>query len=107
MNLQRFFATWAGLTLENRVNRLIILLLLGVNGVLAVTINQTDRTVVLVPPVLEGEVSVARASASQEVRVAWALFVAERLGNVNPTHAEFLTKLDSYPGEPCIGARNR
>ena len=92
MNLQRFLATWAGLTLENRVNRLIILLLIGVNCVLAVTIHQTDRTVVLVPPVLEGEVSVARSSASQEVREAWALFVAELLGNVTPTNAEFLTK---------------
>ncbi len=77
MNLQRFLATWAGLTLENRVNRVIILLLIGVNCVPAVTINQTDRTVVLVPPVLEGAVSVARSSASQEVREAWALFVAE------------------------------
>ena len=92
MNLQRFLATWAGLTLENRVNRLIILLLIGVNCVLAVTINQTDRTVVLVPPVLEGEVSVARSSASREVREAWALFVAELLGNVTPTNADFLTK---------------
>ena len=46
MNLQRFLATWAGLTLENRINRIIILLLIGVNCVLAVTINQTDRTVV-------------------------------------------------------------
>jgi len=92
MNLQRFLATWAGLTLENRVNRVIILLLIGVNCVLAVTINQTDRTVVLVPPVLEGAVSVARSSASQEVRDAWALFVAELLGNVTPTNAEFLIK---------------
>jgi conjugal transfer pilus assembly protein TraE len=41
-----------------------------VNGVLAVTLHQTDRTVVLVPPVLEGEVSVARSAASQEVREA-------------------------------------
>jgi conjugal transfer pilus assembly protein TraE len=45
MNLQRFLATWARLTLEDRVNRLIILLLIGVNDVLAVTVNQTDRTV--------------------------------------------------------------
>jgi conjugal transfer pilus assembly protein TraE len=48
--------------------------------------------VVLVPPVLEGQVSVARESASQEVKEAWALFVAELLGNVSPSSAEFIQK---------------
>jgi conjugal transfer pilus assembly protein TraE len=92
VNLARFLATWNGLTLENRVNRLVILLLIGANMALAITLNRTERTVVLVPPVLEGAVTVARSSASQEVKEAWALFVAELLGNVSPTNAEFLTK---------------
>ena len=56
---------------------------------LAVTVHQADRTVVLVPPVLDGEVTLA---PSQEVKDAWALFVAELLGNVTPRNAEVLTK---------------
>ena len=71
---------------------MVILLLVGVNIALAVTVHQADRTVVLVPPVLDGEVTLARNAASQEVKDAWALFVAELLGNVTPRNAEVLTK---------------
>ncbi len=68
MNLNRFLATWNGLALENRDNRIVILLLIGANIAHAITLNQTERTVVLVPPVLEGEITVARSSASQCLR---------------------------------------
>jgi hypothetical protein len=60
--------------------------------------------------VLEGEVTVARASASQEVRDAWALFVAELLGNVTPTNADFLIKTQLTQGAGAgvvtVGVRN-
>ena len=92
MNLQHLLATWDGTHRENRFNRVVILLLVGVNIALAVTVHQADRTVVLVPPVLDGEVTLARIAASQEVKDAWALFVAELLGNVTPRNAEVLTK---------------
>ncbi|WP_020503508.1 TraE/TraK family type IV conjugative transfer system protein [Lamprocystis purpurea] len=92
MNLHDLLATWDGTHRENRFNRVVILLLVVVNIALAVTVNQTDRTVVLVPPVLDGQVTLARNAASQEVKDAWALFVAELLGNVTPLNAEVLTK---------------
>ena len=92
MTLSDFLSTWRGLTLENRLHRLAVLGLIGTNLVIAVALLRAERTVVLVPPVLEGQVSVARAQASQEVKEAWALFVAELLGNVSPTGAEFLEK---------------
>ena len=92
MKLHDLLATWDGAHRENRFNRVAIVLLAIVNIALAVTVNQTDRTVVLVPPVLDGEVTLARNSASQEVKDAWALFVAELLGNVTPINAEVLTK---------------
>ena len=92
MTLSDFLSTWRGLTLENRLHRLAVLGLIGTNLVIAVALLRAERTVVLVPPVLEGQVSVARANASQEVKEAWALFVAELLGNVSPTGAEFLEK---------------
>jgi len=90
VTLADFLATWRGLTLENRLHRLAVLGLIGTNLVTAAALLRAERTVVLVPPLLEGPVSVARASASQEVKEAWALFVAELLGNVSPAGAEFL-----------------
>ncbi|MCU0836828.1 MAG: type IV conjugative transfer system protein TraE [Chromatiaceae bacterium] len=92
MTLADFLATWRGLTLENRLHRLAVLGLIGTNLLTAVALLRAERTVVLVPPLLEGQVSVARAAASQEVKEAWALFVAELLGNVSPAGAEFLEK---------------
>jgi conjugal transfer pilus assembly protein TraE len=92
VTLADFLATWRGLTLENRLHRLAVLGLIGTNLLTAVALLRAERTVVLVPPLLEGQVSVARAAASQEVKEAWALFVAELLGNVSPAGAEFLEK---------------
>jgi conjugal transfer pilus assembly protein TraE len=92
VTLADFLATWRGLTLENRLHRLAMLGLIGTNLITAVALLRADHTVVLVPPVLEGQVSVARESASQEVKEAWALFVAELLGNVSPSSAEFIQK---------------
>jgi conjugal transfer pilus assembly protein TraE len=57
-----------------------------------VVLLRADHTVVLVPSVLEGQVSVARESASQEVKDAWALFVTELHGNVSPSSADFIQK---------------
>jgi conjugal transfer pilus assembly protein TraE len=90
VTLAEFLATWRGLTFENRLHRLAVLGLIATNLVTAAVLLRAERTVVLVPPVLEGQVSVARAAASQEVKEAWALYVAELLGNVSPTGAEFL-----------------
>jgi conjugal transfer pilus assembly protein TraE len=92
VTLSDFLATWCGLTLENRLHRLAVLGLIGTNLITAVALLRADHTVVLVPPVLEGQVSVARESASQEVKEAWALFVGELLGNVSPSSAEFIQK---------------
>ena len=63
MTLADFLATWRGLTLENRLHRLAVLGLIGTNLVTAVALLRADHTVVLVPPVLEGQVSVARERA--------------------------------------------
>jgi conjugal transfer pilus assembly protein TraE len=90
MTLAGFLATWRGLTLENRLHRLALLGLVATNLTTAVALVRTERTVVLVPPILEGEVRIAREQASQEVKEAWALYVAELLGNVSPATAAFL-----------------
>ena len=91
MKLNEFLATWRGTTLENRIWRIAILLLAVANLVLVGLVGQVERTVVLVPPVLEGEVTIARAYASQEVEESWGLYVAELLGNVSPQTVDALT----------------
>jgi conjugal transfer pilus assembly protein TraE len=93
MTLTEFLATWRGTTLENRVWRIAILVLVVANLVLVGLVGQVERTVVLVPPVLEGEVTIARDRASQEVEEAWGLYVAELLGNVSPATVESLTRV--------------
>lgn len=92
MRLARFLATWRGLTLENRFHRVALLGLVASNLVSTVALLHAERTVVLVPPGLERPVEVARESASREVKEAWALYLAELLGNVSPANAEFLQR---------------
>jgi conjugal transfer pilus assembly protein TraE len=76
VNLADFLATWRGLTLENRIHQLTLLGLIVTNLLTDVALLHAERTVVLVPPRLEGQVNIARDSASQEVKESWALFVA-------------------------------
>jgi conjugal transfer pilus assembly protein TraE len=90
MNLVRFRQTWQRLVTENRFHRGVLIALLGTNLLTLIGLLQAERTVVLVPPILESQVNVARASASQGVKEAWGLFVTELLGNVTPTNAPFL-----------------
>jgi hypothetical protein len=49
-------------------------------------------------------VSVARESASQEVKEAWALFVAELLGNVSPSSAELSRRRSTHCSPPPCDA---
>ena len=90
MNLVRFRQTWQRLVTENRFHRGLLSALLATNLLTLIALLQAERTVVLVPPILESQVNVARASASQEVKEAWGLFVTELLGNVTPTNAPVL-----------------
>lgn len=90
MTLTLFRQTWHRLVMENHFHRWLLLALLGTNLLTLVALLQAERTVVLVPPILEQQVNVARESASQSVKEAWGLFVTELLGNVTPTTAPFL-----------------
>jgi conjugal transfer pilus assembly protein TraE len=90
MTLTRFRQTWQSLVAENRFHRGLLLGLLVTNLLTLMALLQAERTVVLVPPILEQQVNVAREAASQEVKEAWGLFVTELLGNVTPNNAPFL-----------------
>jgi conjugal transfer pilus assembly protein TraE len=90
LNLQEFLRTWRGTTLENRISRIVLVLLATAVLLLTMQVNRIERTVVLVPPALSGPVDLARNSASREAQEAWALYVAELLGNVTPSTGDFL-----------------
>ena len=93
MTLGDFLSTWRGTTLENRVWRITVLVLVASNLILVGLVGQVERTVVLVPPVLEGEVTIAREYASQEVEESWGVYVAQLLGNVGPTTVDGLVRV--------------
>jgi conjugal transfer pilus assembly protein TraE len=90
MDLRTLARTWRGITAENRFHRLVVALLLATNGLTLIALARADRTVVLVPPILEGQVNIAREHASRAVKEAWAVHVAELLGNVGADSADFI-----------------
>ncbi|MGE0383526.1 MAG: TraE/TraK family type IV conjugative transfer system protein [Gammaproteobacteria bacterium] len=101
MNLARLLGSWNGVQQENRWLRGALLALVATNLVTAVVAARRDRTVVLVPPALEGTVSVSRTGASPDLKTAWGLFVAELIGNVTPGNAATLTRVI----EPLLSPR--
>jgi len=92
MDYQTLTRTWRGINRENRFHRIAVALLLATNLLTLLALVRADRTVVLVPPILEGQVNVARDSASREVKEAWAVYVAELLGNVGAASADFIQR---------------
>ncbi len=66
MHYRTLTETWRGINAENRFHRIavaLLLLLLLTNLLSLISLVRADRTVVLVPPILEGQVNVARANA--------------------------------------------
>jgi conjugal transfer pilus assembly protein TraE len=92
MNLATFRQTWQAINSENRFHRFFTIALILINFLTLWALLQASRTVVLVPPILEQQVSVAREQASQPVKEAWGVFVAELLGNITERNATFMNK---------------
>ena len=90
MDYRTLTRTWRGITAENRFHRAVVALLLLTNLLTLIALARADRTVVLVPPILEGEVNIARDKASRGAKEAWAMHVAQLLGNVGAESAVFI-----------------
>ena len=90
MNLTDYLKTRDGALKENRFHRYAVLLLsitvliLGFGSVLK------RQAVVLVPPTLEEQATVEAGGASQQMQIAWGMYIASLIGNVTPTSAQFL-----------------
>ncbi len=92
MNFEKFLQSWEGITKENRIFRVLTIGLVVMNIATAMLAMNADRTVVLVPPAVPGEVEIERDNASLQFKEAWAVFVAEMLGNVTPETADFVSQ---------------
>ena len=92
MKLCQFLESWRIVQAENRLHRIVLLGLIVTNGLSALAALRTERAVVLVPPSLDKEVEITRNTASSELKESWGLYLAELLGNVTPTNADFIGK---------------
>jgi len=89
MDIKKFFSSYSGVLLENRIYRWVLLLLLVSNLVL-VALLRSNQTVVLVPPTLEKEVKVGHKQGDRAYLEAWGLFFATLMGNVTPRNVDFV-----------------
>lgn len=84
MKLTKYFNTFNGALEANRYHRVLLIIFAISNVVLGLALSTKDRTVVMVPPVLEQEAWVTRQDGSMSLRESWAVYVATLLGNVTP-----------------------
>lgn len=90
MKLGAFLESWRIVQAENRLHRVLLVGLVVSNAISALAALRTERTVILVPPALAGEVEVTRSQASSALKESWGLYLAELLGNVTPATADFI-----------------
>jgi conjugal transfer pilus assembly protein TraE len=90
--MAKYLKTWDGTLAENRFHRLTTLGLLGLALVLGGGLMVKDTTVVLIPPNLDARGEVSSAAASEDVKVAWGMYLATLFGNVTPKTVGFLTE---------------
>jgi conjugal transfer pilus assembly protein TraE len=92
VKLLKFTDTWRGAMAENRFSRWAIGGLIITNMILIFVIAGKDRTVVIVPPEIKGQVEISRASANEGYLEAWTLSLAILLGNITPGNASTVKK---------------
>ncbi len=75
---------------NNATKNVIIAVLLLTNFLSVWGWFSSTETIVLVPPTLDDRVVVSADEASDGYKTAWALYVAELLGNITPGNADFV-----------------
>ncbi|HAY23338.1 TraE/TraK family type IV conjugative transfer system protein [Desulfobacca acetoxidans] len=89
MDFKKFFSTYSGMLMENRMYRWVLILLLISNLVLVVML-QRSQTVVLVPPLLKTEAKIGLNHADRAALESWGLFFVQLMGNVTPRNIDFI-----------------
>lgn len=75
---------------NNATKNVIIAVLLLTNFLSVWGWFSSTETIVLVPPTLDDRVVVSADAASDGYKTAWALYVAQLLGNITPGNADFV-----------------
>lgn len=93
MNIANFLETWRGTQFENKFLRIITVLLSASLLILVVSFVNREIPVILVPPEITEQVRISKNSADAETKKAWALYVAQLIGNVTPGNADFVAEV--------------
>jgi conjugal transfer pilus assembly protein TraE len=93
MNIAKFLETWRGTQFENKFLRIITVLLSASLLILVVSFVNREIPVILVPPEITEQVRISKNSADAETKKAWALYVAQLIGNVTPGNADFVAEV--------------
>ncbi|MGI9295062.1 MAG: TraE/TraK family type IV conjugative transfer system protein [Pseudomonadales bacterium] len=92
MELSKYKLSWTDAVKNNSSKNLIIAVLIVTNFVVVFGWFRSKETIVLVPPTLDARVTVSATKASEGYKTAWAVHVAELLGNVTPGNADFIAE---------------
>lgn len=92
MKLGNLRKTLNGLTTENTNLWISNIGLVACVIVLTILVMSKEVAVAVIPPTLNSEVELTRERASSGYHQAWGLFMAELVGNVTPTNADFVVQ---------------
>ena len=92
----------------------LLLVMLGVLAVMTVALAamgvalvRREQIVVVAPPQLDAAVAIGRSSAGVDYKRAWALFVAETLGDITPANQAFMrSTLERLVSQPLSAYPN-
>lgn len=90
MRLSRYLESWHGTRGTNKLLAVAVVAVATVTIVQSAYLMERERLVVLVPPALQGEAVIGKQSADAPYHTAWAHLLAQMLGNVQPSNANFL-----------------
>jgi conjugal transfer pilus assembly protein TraE len=90
MRLFEFRKSWSQAIRENANKNLLSVALSLICLVVSIGWLLTDRTVVLVPPLMDERMEVSLQRASEGYKKAWALTIAQLTGNVTPSNADLV-----------------
>lgn len=90
MKLEDFRKAWSRSVRDSAGKNFVIVALIATNALSVIGWFRTDRTIVLVPPVMDERLEVSSKRASVGYKKAWALTVAQLAGNVTPGNADLV-----------------
>lgn len=60
---------------------------------MSVALVRREQIVVIAPPVIDAELAIGRSSGDVDYKRAWAMFVAETLGDITPANLAFMREV--------------